>query len=218
MTNCLHLRSGVNVPSQRLLLLAAYLCYAISVTGCSDAQRIADAGTVARKNAESSRGRFVWIADNPTDADGVQAQASEGIKEQTAIIAATDGIFRALPGVKDVTPWWANLIGWGLIVLAIVGVVALLWMTGLGTFLRQLMASVAGLIPRRERREADLAVKVMDEGSPEGIREYIAARRASDPMFDAAYAKAVRDRYGKTPHRVSATMNATENTPHDPDR
>ena len=204
--------------TSRALVLTAYLSYAISSTGCSDAQRIADATTVARRNAESSHGRFVWIEGNATDVPGVKAQAAEGAKEQVAIIAATEGIVRALPGVKDVTPWWANLIGWGLIALAIIGIVALLWMTGIGSFLRQLLASVGGMIPRRQRREADLAVKVMDEGSPEGIREYIAARRASDPMFDAAYSKAAKDRYGKMPHGTSATMPATENTPHAPDR
>ena len=204
--------------TSRALVLTAYLSYAISSTGCSDAQRIADATTVARRNAESSHGRFVWIGDNATDVPGVKAQAAEGAKEQVAIIAATEGIVRALPGVKDVTPWWANLIGWGLIALAIIGIVALLWMTGIGSFLRQLLASVAGLIPRRQRREADLAVKVMDEASPEGIREYIAARRASDPMFDAAYSRAAKDRYGKMPHGTSATMPATENTPHATDR
>jgi hypothetical protein len=204
--------------TSRALVLTAYLSYAISSTGCSDAQRIADATIVARRNAESSHGRFVWIEGNATDVPGVKAQAAAGADEQVAIIAATEGIVRALPGVKDVTPWWANLIGWGLIALAIIGIVALLWMTGIGSFLRQLLASVAGLIPRRQRREADLAVKVMDEASPEGIREYIAARRASDPMFDAAYSKAAKDRYGRMPHTGSATMSATENTPHATDR
>jgi hypothetical protein len=200
--------------TSRALVLTAYLSYAISSTGCSDAQRIADATTVARRNAESSHGRFVWIEGNATDVPGVKAQAAAGADEQVAIIAATEGIVRALPGVKDVTPWWANMIGWGLIALAIIGIVALLWMTGIGSFLRQLLASVAGLIPRRQRREADLAVKVMDEASPEGIREYIAARRASDPVFDAAYSKAAKDRYGKMPHGGSATMPTTENPTH----
>ena len=195
-------------------VLATYLCHAIFAFGCSDAKRIADGASVARRNAESSHGRFVWIGEHADDTDGVQQQAAAGAKEQVAIIEATEGIVKALPGVKDVTPWWATMIGWALVALSVVGVVALLWMTGIGSFVRQLLASVAGLIPRRERREADLAVKVMDEGSPEGIREYIAARRASDPMFDAAYAKAIRDRYGRTPHGPSATMPHTEQPPH----
>jgi hypothetical protein len=104
-----------------------------------------------------------------------------------------------------------------LIVLAIMGVIALLWMTGAGAFVRQLLASVAGLIPRRQRREADLAVKVMDDTTPEGIREYIAARRASDPVFDAAYSRAARERYGRMPHATPATIAPTEKH-HDPDR
>jgi hypothetical protein len=43
-------------------------------------------------------------------------------------------------------------------------------------------------------RDADLAAKVMDEASAEGIREYIAARRAADPVFDIAYRKAQDER------------------------
>ena len=188
--------------TSRALVLTAYLLYAISSTGCSNAQRIADATTVARRNAESSHGRFVWIEGNATDTAGVKAQAAEGAKEQVAIIAATEGIVRALPGVKDVTPWWANLIGWGLIALAIVGVVALLWMTGLGAFVKRLLAAVGLLIPAAERREANLAAKAIDYGSDVSVREWIAARRASDPMFDAAYRRERRDRKKRTDGRT----------------
>lgn len=200
-----------------MLIPCVYLSYAISAGGCSGTQAIADASQAVRANAESSRGRFVWISGNATDTAGVQAQAAEGVKEQGAIIAASEGIVRALPGVKDSTPYWASLLSWGLIVLAIMGVIALLWMTGAGAFVRQLLASVAGLIPRRQRREADLAVKVMDDTTPEGIREYIAARRASDPVFDAAYSRAARERYGRMPHATPATIAPTEKH-HDHDR
>lgn len=182
----------------RLVGPTVYVLSLAACISCSPSSRIADSAVVARTNAESSRGRFVWIGENAGDTTGVQAQAAEGVKEQDSIIDAADGIVRALPGIKDATPWWATALLWGLIALSVIGAVALLWMTGIGAFVRQLLASVAGLIPRRQRREADLAVKVMDEASPEGIREYIAARRASDPVFDAAYSKALKERYGQS--------------------
>ena len=205
--------------NRRLLAVPVGVLSLACCVSCSDARRIADASGVIRSNASESKARFERIEANAdSNPPAVKADAKAGKREQVAILAASEEIVRALPGVKDVTPWWASLLSWGLIALSVIGVVALLWMTGIGSFLRQLLASVGGMIPRRQRREADLAVKVMDEGSPEGIREYIAARRASDPMFDAAYSKAAKDRYGKMPHGTSATMPATENTPHDPHR
>ena len=203
--------------SARTIVPCVYLWHSIFAAGCSSSSYIADASQEVRRNAESSQRRFVWIADNPTDAPRVAKVAEGGIGEQQSIIAASEGIVRALPGVKDVTPYWASLLSWGLIALSIIGVIALLWMTGVGSFLRQILATVTGLIPRRQRREADLAVKVMDEGSSEGIREYIAARRASDPMFDAAYSRAVRERYDKSPHPASGSISPTENN-HDTHR
>jgi hypothetical protein len=204
------------MTSARLLVLSVYLCHAICAASCSQSQRIADATQDVRRNAESSRGRFVWIGDHATDVSGVQAQAQEGVREQTDIIAATEGIVRALPGIKDATPYWATLLSRALIALSIIGLLALLWMTGAGAFVRQVLASVAGLIPRRQRREADLAVKVMDDGSSEGMREYIAARRASDPVFDAAYSRAMQERYGRTSHANPATITSQDKaTPHD---
>jgi hypothetical protein len=162
---------------------------------CSDTQRIADASGVIRANATESKQRFERIdANAETDPKAVRADAKAGKREQVAILAASEEIVRALPGVKDVTPWWATLLSWGLIALSVVGVVALLWMTGLGAFVKRLLAAVGLMIPAAERREANLAAKAIDYGSDVSVREWIAARRASDPMFDAAYRRERRDR------------------------
>jgi hypothetical protein len=162
---------------------------------CSDTQRIADASGVIRANATESKQRFERIdANAETDPKAVRADAKAGKREQVAILAASEEIVRALPGVKDVTPWWATLLSWGLIALSVVGVVALLWMTGLGAFVKRLLAAVGLLIPAAERREANLAAKALETDSDVSVREWIAARRAADPMFDAAYRRERRDR------------------------
>ena len=75
-----------------------------------------------------------------------------------------------------------------------IGVVALLWMTGLGAFVKRLLAAVGLMIPAAERREANLAAKALDADNDVSVREWIAARRAADPMFDAAYRREARDR------------------------
>lgn len=173
-----------------------YLAATLFAVGCSPAARIADASGVIRSNAESSLDRFARVETYGVTAGDrrIVTEAQGGAGEQRAIIGATEAIVQALPGVKDVVPWWATMLTYGAVALAIVGIVALLWMTGIGQFLRTLLAGVTGLVPRRQMRDADLAAKVMDEASAEGIREYIAARRAADPMFDIAYRKAQDER------------------------
>jgi hypothetical protein len=180
----------------RALAIAAAIC----AIGCSDTQRIADASGVIRANAESSKDRFERIEAATLDGKygAIAPDARAGAKEQKRIIGATEAIVRALPGVKDVTPWWANLLSWGLIALSVVGVVALLWMTGLGAFVKRLLAAVGLFIPAGERREANIAAKALNDDSDVTLREWIAVRRAQDPMFDAAYRREARDRKKRT--------------------
>ena len=182
----------------------AALVLVLGTIGCSDTQRIADASGVIRTNAESSKARFGRVETSALAANDrqVATDARAGAKEQAAIIGATEAIVRALPGVKDVTPWWATMLTYGLIALSVVGVVALLWMTGLGTFVKRLLAALGLFIPAGERREANIAAKAIDYGSDVSVREWIAARRASDPMFDAAYRRERRDRKKRTDARA----------------
>ena len=178
----------------------AALVLVLGTIGCSDTQRIADASGVIRTNAESSKQRFERIEAATVDGKygGIAPDAKAGAKEQATIIGATEAIVRALPGVKDVTPWWATVLTYGLIALSVVGVVALLLMTGLGAFIKRLLAAVGLFIPAGERREANIAAKALNDDSDATLREWIAVRRAQDPMFDAAYRRESRDRKKRT--------------------
>ena len=189
--------------SPKRMGIAAFVLV-LGTIGCSDTQRIADASGVIRTSAESSKARFERVETSALAANDRQivTEARAGAKEQATIIGATEAIVRALPGVKDVTPWWATVLTYGLIALSVVGVVALLWMTGLGAFVKRLLAAVGLMIPAAERREANLAAKAIDYGSDVSVREWIAARRASDPMFDAAYRRERRDRKKRTDGRT----------------
>lgn len=182
------------------MIRALAIALAICAIGCSDTQRIADASGVIRANAESSKDRFARVETYGAASNDqrIVTEARAGAKEQKRIIGATEAIVRALPGVKDVTPWWASLLSYGLIALSVVGVVALLWMTGLGAFVKRLLAAVGLLIPAAERREANIAAKALNDDSDVTLREWIAVRRAQDPMFDAAYRREARDRKKRT--------------------
>lgn len=88
-----------------------------------------------------------------------------------------------LSGLEDKVPAWLSTLWMAALAVVVVGVVVLLWQTGLGTAVRVAI----GWLPRAKIRDADLAVGMLDPNNPENAREYVAARRASDPEFDAAW-------------------------------
>ena len=88
-----------------------------------------------------------------------------------------------LSGLEDKVPAWLSTLWMAALAVVVVGVVVLLWQTGLGTAVRVAI----GWLPRAKVRDADLAAGMLDPNNPENAREYVAARRASDPEFDAAW-------------------------------
>jgi len=103
------------------------------------------------------------------------------------ILHETHQISTAVSQVKDIVPYWATLLQWGLGAVVAVALVALLWQTGLGTLIRVAI----GWIPRKVQNEADLAGKMLSD-DPTTAREFVAARRASDPLFAAAWGKSTK--------------------------
>jgi hypothetical protein len=73
--------------------------------------------------------------------------------------------------------------------LAVVGVAVILWTTGLGALVKRALWGFGLLLPRSAVSDADLARSMLDPSRPESAREYVAARRASDPAFEAAWRK-----------------------------
>lgn len=70
-----------------------------------------------------------------------------------------------------------------LVAVLVVGGIVLLWQTGIG----QAIKIGIGWLPKNKLREASLLQNVLADESPETIREFIAVKRASDPMLDAAW-------------------------------
>lgn len=91
-----------------------------------------------------------------------------------------------LSGLEDKVPAWISTLWMAALAVVVVGVVVLLWQTGLGTAIRV----AVGWLPRRKVTQAELAVDMLDPDRPEGEREYVAVMRAQDPEFDAAFRKA----------------------------
>lgn len=154
----------------RYLTTLVLLC----LVGCSSGtSTIASSAISIRRNAESSRDRFI-AADIPA-----------GIREQDQIIAATEDIAMALPDVQDTPSEWTDLLELGAIAAICIAVVVLVWQLGLGTLVRTMI----GWIPRKKESAAKLLREAADEDDPTSIREAIAAIRTMDPELDAAYRK-----------------------------
>jgi len=119
---------------------------------CSSSHQIANSSNDITDAAHRSRGRFVWIADEavkPTpNMPGIHQTATEGIDDQETIIRSAARIIYNLPGVKDVTPFWAELVVWGMVFLSMVGVVIILLHSGLFQAFRRLVTKLLSRIGR----------------------------------------------------------------------
>lgn len=103
---------------------------------------------------------------------------AERIEEHAA------GIHESLSDVESKTPPWMTMVTWLAVAAAIVAGLVFLAQSGLLSAIR----IAIGWIPARKLSDAELAHKMLGSDA-ETPREYVAARRASDPMFEAAWRK-----------------------------
>lgn len=121
-----------------------FLCVLfVSAASCSSSHQIANSSNDITDAAHRSRGRFVWIADEAVkpapNMPGIHQTATEGIEDQETIIRSAARIIYNLPGVKDVTPFWAELVVWGMVFLSLVGVVIILLNSGIVDLFKRLI-------------------------------------------------------------------------------
>ena len=155
------------------------------VLGCSASQHIAEEANTISMRAD----RIIRITDQightSKEVESIRS-ATEIQMEAQKIRASVAEIHATLPGVKDITPWWADLIRWLLIASVGAALVWVLYATGAASAIRVAI----GWIPRRKINEAEMAVATLATDKPETLREWVAMKRASDPEFDAAWKKA----------------------------
>jgi len=119
----------------------------IILAGCqSGGAEIARGSTEISDLAHQSRGRFVYINSeaqvvNPNMSE-IVLQSAAGIEEQESIIESVARIIHSLPGVRDITPWWAEALTWILIFLSLIGTVVLMAHLGVFTFIRSVFSSI----------------------------------------------------------------------------
>ena len=154
------------------------LLIVFALSGCSPVQRIANSANDIRAEAQVIKTRGLEINDPKV------------VSSADKIIALSSSIHSDLSGVEDKTPAWMSMLTWIAAAAVVVAVCVMLWQTGIGTAVRLAI----GWIPRRKSIAASLAVDMLDPTSPEGEREYIAAQRAQDPLFDAAFRRAKKQK------------------------
>jgi len=164
------------------LAIIACLC----LGGCSPSAQIANRATDIAQRAREDNAAWTRIEDGKAD-PGTEARAGRSRAEAT--IEDAHAIARLLTGVEDQHPI-LNTVVWVAGAGIAIAVVVLLWQTGLGTAIRV----AVGWLPRKKVASAELAADMLDAARPEGDREMVAAMRAADPEFDAAFRRAQKRR------------------------
>jgi hypothetical protein len=199
----LRIIKGIERPLYPILL-------AILLAGCSAKNRIdnhavaiRESTTVVAANLDAITVLAVASGERFTaagDADGVAEQAeiktlaAGGFAANGLIADAASGIRADLHGVEDIVPWWASLIGQVAIAAAVVAVLILLWKSGALDFIRRLFWAVGMLIPRKSKAEAVMDLAALDDNDDMTVKETVAAKRARDPAYSAAFRREQRRR------------------------
>jgi len=158
-----------------MIRIAAFLLL-VAAVACSSTREISVRASAIREHATS-----IIRTTDQMDANSEQVQQ---IRTDAEAISASVGVIHAeITAVADVVPWWATLIRYALVAAAIAGLCVLVWQTGVRVALR----AAVGLIPKRVRSEAEIAAATLDPTKPESVREWVAMRRALDPLFDSSF-------------------------------
>ena len=157
------------------------VCAFILSGGCSAAKQIATSADHAATLAHSVYTQAQWITTHSGEPDTIKA--ATGIQaDALAILAETSDITVAVSGVRDIQSAYITALIWCAGAAASVALAFILWQSGAGIALRAL----AGWIPRRTQNEAALARQMLSD-DPTTAREFVAMKRGSDPLFNAAF-------------------------------
>lgn len=117
--------------------------------------------------------------------DAIIGHAGTIRRLQGDLLGEVDDVTVALTTVQDIKPWWATMLVYIAIAVALVVGAWMLWYTGIGAFVRGLL----GIVTPSKKREAEITYAALSDKDPTTYREMIAARRAADPDFDRAFRK-----------------------------
>ena len=176
----------------RLRIIIGVSCSYYAVACTSPKAMIDDGANYINDRAVESRDIARDILSSTFEPDTAE-KAYQIVSVQKDIIETTSEIRTNLHGVQDTTPWWARMISQFSIALITIGVIVLLWQTGIGGFIKKMFWMMGLFIPKRAMRSAEVDLKALDVTNPLSYRESVAVRRTSDPAYEYALKK-VRNR------------------------
>ena len=162
------------------------VCAFILSGGCSAAKEIAASADHAATLSHSVYTRAQWITTHSAEPDTIKA-ATAIQADALAILAETSDITVAVSGVRDIQSAYVTALIWASAAVVFAALAFILWQSGVGQAIRLAI----GWIPRRVQIEADLAGKMLSD-DPTTAREFVAAKRASDPLFAAAWGRSTK--------------------------
>ena len=183
----------------------------LALSGCSSAKKaIGSSAQAINARSTSSFQSAVDIhaaAQMATERRSVQEdqialEAQERIIDLAGVIQADQAYIQEssiviqdkLHLVEDLTPWWASMLGNLAVAAIVIGVVVLLWQTGIGMLIKKVVWSLGLFIPKATMRSAQADMKAMDQGHEMSAREAVAIRRSSDPAYEAARNKIKKEK------------------------
>ena len=198
-----HYYKGMNRKASAILIcLSMYGCSSAKHEISTSAQGIISKAQSSLQASNEIKNIAISTIELPTvqgesvalDAQMRIIELSETISQnQISIRQGGTGIQTSLTRVQDITPWWARL-GSNLAIAAIVvGVIILLWQTGLGMLIKKAVWALGWFIPKSTMRSAAADMKVLNRDNEMAHREAIAIRRSSDPAYEAARKKLRRN-------------------------
>lgn len=178
----------------RVALLA--LCCLLA--GCSNVAAIGEAAGNINSHAARIEERAQSIINEATkpepDFELIVFDASQVKSDASSIRSEVNAITANLGGVRDEGSQLLDTLKWVAIAGVLIAVVVIGWRFGLDRLVYGLIAMTG--IPTAAKRQAEMDAAVIDEGSNESVRESIAAKRASSPLYDLEFKRA-RKRLGK---------------------
>lgn len=178
--------TAINASSHRIASVSG----SIKTLAASSTKRLSLISNSAEKGELNQKMAFEQATLGIIEQETIILKAAELNTENAIIDKEASDISEALTGVKDITPWWADMLMKLAVAGSVIGVCFLLWYTGIGSFIK----GVIGYVTPAKRKEAAIAAAAFDVNDPTTLREFIASKRAGDPEFDRAWKDAISER------------------------
>lgn len=177
---------------RRSMMLLYFACVAMGFASCASGTKDISRGannvsTLADRISDHSRALEPLVAGNKeaeTHVHGIEQSAAD-IKIEAAKVQV------AVTKVKDIQPWWAQMLENFTWIILGGGILFALFYFGLAAPIRAFFvfigSFVPAILPPKVKGQVKLDSESLDAAPNPDLEKSVAVRRASDPMYDAAW-------------------------------